>query len=43
MVDGISISIKRNFEGVKFGSSGPTNEERADIIKNIEVITERFN
>jgi hypothetical protein len=37
------MSIKRNFEGVKFGPSGPSNDERDTILKNIEFITDKFN
>lgn len=43
MIQGVNLSIKRNFEGLKFGPSGPTNEERESILKNIEQITEEFN
>jgi protein-arginine kinase len=43
MVQKVSIGIKRNFEGVKFGPSGPSNDERESILKNIEVITDKFN
>lgn len=42
MIQKVSIAIKRNFEGMKFGPSGPSND-RETILKSMEKIFEKFN
>lgn len=42
MVESIRISIKRNFDGVRFGPSGPDVEVRDEILKNFETIADKF-